>query len=237
MNVRSLVVGAAAALLMTGLPAVAAPIVPAYDSFGTLTGATFGGSGIPNHAVAVSHSGGDLTLGLTAHQRFVGPNLANDGAGTFTAYTGNSNTPADPYATWNFGFYAGGGDVSDSLFALFYDFDPAADTDEAVHGIVGIAGISFPSNPFQDSWNLGMNFLATTSAPLGISAPSFAPFNPMVAGEYTFALVGYSSNGDELARAAIRVNVIDPQRVPEPGSLVLLGTVALLAFGVRRRRG
>jgi len=36
--------------------ALAAPIVPQYDTFGTLTGATFGGTGIPNDAVAITTS-------------------------------------------------------------------------------------------------------------------------------------------------------------------------------------
>ena len=75
----------AAALLMAATFAHAAAIAPTFTTFGTLVGATFGGSGIPNTAVAIASTDG-LTLGLTAHQRFTGPNLANDSAGTFTAF-------------------------------------------------------------------------------------------------------------------------------------------------------
>lgn len=235
MNLKPLLasVSASAALLL-GAAAHAAPFVPAFDTFGTLAGATFGGSGIPNTAVAISQSQGDLTLGLTAHQRFVGPNLANDGAGTFTAYVGNSNTPADPYATWNFGFYISGGDIGDSRFALFYDFDPGTGTDETAHGAVTFTGLQIP-NPAQDSWNLGMNFLA--AAVPGIAPPA-GTFDPMVPGEYTFALVSYVTDQGrdvETARASIRVNVLR-NGVPEPGTLALSAALGLGVLFARRRR-
>ncbi len=225
---------AASAGMLFGPAASAAPFVPAFDTFGTLAAATFSGSGIPNTAVAISQSQGDLTLGLTAHQRFVGPNLANDGAGTFTAYVGNSNTPADPYATWNFGFYIAGSDISDARFALFYDFDPAAATDESAHGAVTFTGQQI-SDPTQDSWNLGMNFLAATVP--GIAPPA-GSFDPMVPGEYTLALIAYvfdQGQDVEVARSAIRVNVLR-NGVPEPGTLALSAALGLGVPLTRRRR-
>ncbi len=42
--------------------ALAAPISQSYDTFGTLAGATFGGTGIPNDAVAVAVSGHECTI-------------------------------------------------------------------------------------------------------------------------------------------------------------------------------
>ncbi len=210
--------------------ASAGPITASYTSFGTLAGATFGGSGIPNNAVAITTAGG-LTLGLTAHQRYAAAPVTNDGAGTFTAQAGvslDAPSPADPYATWNFGFYIGGTNTAQYSFSLFYDFDPAAGNDESGHGRT-LAPAGSITSTTQNSWNLGMDFLDTTVT--GITQPSYASFDPNVAGQYSFALVAYSG-GVEVARTAIVVNV---NGVPEPTSLALAG-LALAGLGFAGRR-
>jgi hypothetical protein len=229
--------------------ASAAPITPTFDTFGTLPGATFGGSGIPNNAVAITHAVSgmhDVVLGLTAHHRFLNPTVTNDGNGTFFATPGANfgdptfaTMPSSTLgATWNFAFYV---DVhansNDVLIRLLYDFDPGYFTDESNHGVIQFAVPHSAVVEVQQSQNLLFGFLSVplTGPPVWITPPP-GSFNPNVAGSYTFALRAYSLSGDFLGEAAIRVNV-GQVVIPEPTSLAvwcLCGVGSLVA--IRRVR-
>ena len=126
-------------------------------------------------------------------------------------------------------FFAGGTAVANTYFRLFYDSNPAIGNDQSTHGVFAGPGSAL-GNPFQNSWNLGMEFLATTNPAIGITAPA-GVFNPNAQGQYTFALVAYTGiAGAEIGRSAIVVNV-----VPEPGTFALAG-LALLGLAAARRR-
>ena len=211
----------------------AGPIVPTYTTFGTLSGATFGGSGIPNDAVAITTIG-NVTLGLTAHQRYSNPAVGNNGAGDFYAVNGPdlySSPPQPTYARWNFAFYVENAGSTWYTLDLLYDFDPGAGTDEGDHGILStLLPGHFTS---EDSWNLGMGFLGTAASGTGwsLTPPTYSGFDPNATGEYTFALILRDPSGAEIGRSAIRVNV-----VPDAGATVTLLGLGLAGLSLARRR-
>jgi hypothetical protein len=210
----------------------AAAIVPAFTTFGTLPGATFGGSGIPNDQVAITTlavNQGTLTLGLTAHQRYSNPTVTNNGAGVYSAVAGgdtfsgaNSNSN---YARWNVGVYAvfdGTQGLAGHTVSYYYDTDPAVGND--------VPTFFAPLPLGQDSTNLGFGFYGGAAATNGID------FDPNVDGEYSFALVVRNAAGAEVGRSAINVRVGNPGTVPDGGvTAVLLGLSMLGVAGLKRK--
>jgi hypothetical protein len=218
----------AAALAFTS-PAQAAP---SYDTFGTLAGATFGGTGIPNDAVAIStYTNGPLsaTLGLTAFGRFGVINVTNDAAGTYFAQTGTFDPPgASPNgALWNFGYYLSTNTASFANYSarLSYDVDPSAGTD---FGVINVAPLS-SSNTVQDSQNLLFGFLYT-SIP-GLITPPAGSFDPNSPGTYSFKLE--LLDGTSIVKTTSIDVVVAP--IPEPSTYALLAA-GLAVFGVMARR-
>ena len=169
LNPSARTAGPPAALLIAGaLAAGPAHAVPVFSTFGAFPAADFGGSGIPNDAVAASskfvldYDGGTagmqkalVQVALTAHERFSNVDVTNDGFGTFEAQAGsNFGNPGGPPssategATWNFGYYVSveGIDgsspvVSDFNVRLRYDFDPADPTQSGDLGVVDLGAL------------------------------------------------------------------------------------------------
>jgi len=156
-----------------------------------------------------------------------GPNLGNNGAGTYFA---NPGSDGHGHALWNFDYYinVATGSLSDYSFKLLYDFNPGVGTDESQLGVWNF----IPSGQtMQDSQNLGFGFLSTTIYEPIIIPPS-GTFDPNANGEYSFALIASSLAGVELDRSAINVDV---GQVPEPATLALFG-LGLFGFAAVRRK-
>ena len=214
------------ALAASAVGAQAAPVTPTYTSFSNLSGATYGGTGIPTDPSAITTLG-SITLGLAATQRGVGPNLGNNGAGTYFA---NPGSDGHGHALWNFDYYVNvaTGSLSDYSFTLLYDFNPGVGTDESQ---LGVWHLLASGQTQQDSENLGFGFLSTTIFEPFIIPPT-GTFDPNANGEYSFALIASSPTGVELGRSAINVDV---GQVPEPATLALFG-LGLFGFAAVRRK-
>lgn len=242
-----------AALVLTVL-ALSAPriagAVPVYDYFGPLNEATFGGSGIPNTEVAVARQFVDgnveITIALSATQRYSNPPLTNDGAGTYFAQpgsnTGGAGESSIVAALWNVnlflrveGLNGATPKLVDYQFNLYYDFDTGLDTPPASLGSVDLttAILAFGdpnATLYQGSENLMFSYLATSVPGILIAPPG--SFDPNALGEYNFAITVSRPGFFPLETVAMDVQV-----VPEPGTALLL-TLGLAglgrAAGVRR---
>jgi hypothetical protein len=198
---------------LLGASAVLATPVPpptTTTSFGTLSGATFGGTGIPNTAVEIATiaNGNDtLTLGLTATPKYpnpvVGLPLPNVG-NTFTTTAGQGLSPAG-FSTWNFDYYIGisqGGSLANYVFDLLVTGPGLAST------------LTLPlGTDYQDSSNI-----------------KYLGLDPNAGGQYSFELEAFQA-GALVGTDTINVSVAAPDATSTVGLLALsLGGLALVRF-------
>jgi hypothetical protein len=219
-----------------------------YDNFGAFPDATWGGTGIPNDAVAASKQfvDGDTTIrvAMNATGRYSNPQLSNNGAAVFYAgpgsNTGGNNESPTTGALWNWNYFiditsTSGKVLKDYQIDIWYDFNPAGPA--ACCSVSGLGRINVThaltisaSNAtlLEGSENLLFSYLAAPS-PYPFVTPPAGGFNPNALGNYQFAIT-VSSNSFPLDSVAMEVQV-----VPVPAAVWLFGS-ALGLFGVMRRR-
>lgn len=186
---------------------------------GSLSPDSFGGTGIPANDVMYS-TYNDLTLALSAHERYVGP-LSSDSAGTFYSHTGES-TPGN--ALWNFNFFINAADLNSYSYKLTYGTDSSTFSFDPLS--IGDNEPLLSTTTAGNSENLGFAF---AGLPIG--------FDPNVAGNYFFLLEAFSltdlDQDNPLAQVAINVDV---SSVPDGGTSVALLGMALTAGAALRRK-
>jgi len=220
------------------------------DDFGAFPDATWGGTGIPNDAVAASKQffDGDttITVAMNATGRFSNPQLANNGSGVYFATPGSNFGGAgeDPTegALWNWNYYIAI-DSPDKVLAdyqidIWYDFDPAGPI--GCCSIAGLGQIDLTENLLvspdpsatlvEGSQNLLFGFLGATIPPL-IFAPG-GSFDPNALGNYQFAITVGTGGALNFPIDAVAIEV---EVVPVPAAVWLFGSALGLLGWVRRR--
>lgn len=231
------------------LPGLASAFT-AYDTFGALPAANWGGVGIPNDAATAAQQIIDgsttITIAMTAHERYFNAPVGDDGAGTYFAGTGqNCGVTTDPVgcpsasqgALWNWAYYldiSGPGVLADYQIDIWYDLEagPArALGDLSGMGRINVTAYLLATAPAttnaQDSQNNLFGFLAVDNLPF-VDAPATA-FDPNATGFYQYAIT-VSKGGFPLDSVAMQVQV-----VPVPAAAWLFGSALGLLAWVRRR--
>lgn len=220
-----------------------------YDDFGPFPNANWGGTGIPNNAVAASKqifdnaTASTITIAMNATERYDNPVVTNNGFATYFAGTGsNIKGPNNLLgALWNWNYYLEVASptkvLKDFQIDIWYDFNPVSSPnlgDLSGMGRINVTGILAATNSnatlLQGSENLLFSYLTSPAYPdsLFITPPG-GTFDPNATGNYQFAIT-VSRFGFPIDSVAMEVQV-----VPVPAAVWLFGS-ALGLLGLSRRR-
>jgi len=236
------------------LPGIASAFT-IYDEFGSFPDATWGGSGIPNDAVASSKQfvfgpNGETTIrvAMAATQRYSNPVVTDNGAAIYQAGTGsNCGIATDPAgcpsanqgSLWNWNYYidiTGVGSLADYQIDIWYDLE--AGPQRAIGDLSGLGRINVtqalggaPATILQDSQNNLFSYLETGGGAPYITPPG-GTFDPNATGNYQFAITVNTGGAFNFPvdAVAMEVNV-----VPVPAAVWLFGSALGLLSWMRRK--
>jgi hypothetical protein len=244
----------AAMALMATVPGISQAFTT-YDYFGSFPAATWGGSGIPNDAVAAAkqivNGNTTITIAMAATGRYQNPQTTNNGAAVYTAGAGsNCGIATDPVgcpsadqgALWNWNYYVSVTNengatksIKDYQIDIWYDFDPTGPVEDPDTAGLGRFNLTqavggYTVNLLEDSQNLLFGWMSGSPAASYVTPPA-GSFNPNATGNYQFMITVKNLAGtvpyDSVA--------MEVQVVPVPAAVWLFGS-ALGLVGLMRRR-
>lgn len=229
-----------------------------YDDFGPFPNADWGGTGIPNDAVAASNQIVDgnilITIAMNATERFSNPAVTDDDEGRFFAGTGSNfggpgSTSTLQGALWNFNTYIGiecapgktcaiPPILTDYQIDFYYDFNPAAAFSLSSMGHIDITAslVTSTSALEQGSQNLMFGFLAA-DIPGVLTAPTDTlVFDPNAIGEYQFYIQVTKFIDPMFPDLHIESVAMEVHVVPVPPAAWLFASGLLGLVGIARRK-
>jgi len=243
----------AAILAVAASPAAYADTVAAFNSPLASPGVYYGNTTYNANWTIITTTGtgndkSTLQLGLEAITRNVAPIVPS--ANDYTYQPGTGSSPG--LATWDFAFSVNTGtdplnffnytiNITDDTTGQQATFNPTLLPDNGQANSSGVVCHGTTSSPcpyngandgMQNAENLGFSFISSQFA---------GGFNPNAADRYTISLTATPINSltdfvDPSVSIDVVPPVVTPPAVPEPSSLVFLGTGLMTVIGAARRK-
>jgi len=219
---------------------VAAADTLSYDASLTSPPGVYFGTGNSNSNFTIT-TNGTTELGLSVIQRYIGPIDPGSGSNVYDVQTGATTVPGKTGPTWGVDFsvntqYNGGSDVLDAFNYSLTVVDLTTST-TLLSGFNPVTSLpddsGYGSGGATNGVNVATEWGAQNSEPLSI----LAGFNENSPDLYEITLSEVNSDHRPTESVTVFANATGAPPVPEPGSWVLLGTIALgVVYNLQKRK-